>query len=166
MRNTRQAFLAAVLTVALVPALALAGPDSDIGFRGWGPRLGFSSSPDQFIFGAGLDFGNFGQHVRFQPNIEMGLGDHQTTGALNLDMAYRFSSNWDVWTPYLGGGVGLSVAGPEDGLTRDTDTGFGASVIGGIDKGLSNGDRFFTEMKIGAGDVPDFKLMVGWMFYH
>jgi len=85
MQNTRGILLAAVLTMALVPALALAGPDTDIGYRGWGPRLGFSSNPDQFVFGAGLDFGNFAQHVRFQPNIEMGLGENRTTGALNLD---------------------------------------------------------------------------------
>jgi hypothetical protein len=151
--------------MALVPVLALAGP-ADIGYRGWGPRLGFSSGPDQFIFGAQLDFGNFGQHVRFQPNIEMGLGDHRTTGAINLDTTYRFSSNWDVWSPYLGGGLGLSMSGSDNGLAHDSDTGIGASAIGGIEKGLSNGDRFFTEVKLGAGDAPDLKLMIGWTFYH
>ena len=46
-------------------------PGSDIGFRGWGPRLGVSINPDQFHFGAHLDFGNFARHVRFQPNIEL-----------------------------------------------------------------------------------------------
>ena len=166
MQKTRGILLAAVLTIALGPALAMAGPDTDIGYRGWGPRLGFSSNPDQFVFGAGLDFGVFARHVRFQPNIEMGLGDHRTTGALNLDTTYRFSSESSVWTPYLGGGVGLSASGSDNGLRDDTDTGFGASAIGGIEKGLSNGDRFFTEVKFGVNDAPDFKLMAGWIFYH
>ncbi len=42
----------------------------------------------------------------------------------------------------------------------------GLNVLGGIEKGLSDGDRFFTEAKLGFADAPDFKLTVGWTFYH
>ena len=88
---------------------ALAGPDTDVGFRGWGPRVGLSLNPDQVHFGAHLDFGNFAQHVRFQPNVELGFGDDVKLFTINAEAAYRFSSTWDVWTPYLGGGLGANI---------------------------------------------------------
>jgi hypothetical protein len=165
-----------ILTATLV-ALTLAGlplaahaayDDSQIGFRGWGPRLGLTINPDQFHVGAHMDFGNFAHHVRFQPNVEIGFGDNVTLLTVNADAAYRFSEHWDVWTPYLGGGVGLNFASVGDnGLGKDTSTDLGLSVLGGIDKGLSNGDRFFIETKLGLTNTsPDVMVTVGWTFYH
>lgn len=158
------------LTVVCAPAVAPAATDalSDIGFRGWGPRLGLTFNPDQFHVGAHMDFGNFARHVRFQPNVEIGFGDDVTLLTVNADAAYRFSERWDVWTPYLGGGVGLNFASAGDnGLGNDTSTELGLNVLGGIDKGLSNGDRFFVETKLGLlENTPDVMVTVGWTFYH
>lgn len=168
MRRMLVATLVAV-TLAIVPSAVRAGdPNSDIGFRGWGPRVGLTINPDQVHVGAHLDFGNFARHVRFQPNVEVGFGDDLTLVTLNADAAYRFSERWDVWTPYLGGGIGLNFASAGDnGLNDDTSTDLGASVLGGIDKGLSNGDRFFVEGKLGLiKESPDVMLTVGWTFYH
>jgi len=67
MKSPRMTLLAAALGVALGPAMALADSDTDVGFRGWGPRVGVSINPDQVHFGAHLDFGQFAKHVRFQP---------------------------------------------------------------------------------------------------
>ena len=158
------------LTVVCAPAVAPAATDalSDIGFRGWGPRLGLTFNPDQFHVGAHMDFGNFARHVRFQPNVEIGFGDDVTLLTVNADAAYRFSERWDVWTPYLGGGVGLNFASAGDnGLGNDTSTELGLNVLGGIDKGLSNGDRFFVETKLGLlENTPDVMVTVGWTCYH
>ncbi|MDZ4805278.1 MAG: hypothetical protein SGI90_10495 [Candidatus Eisenbacteria bacterium] len=162
------ALLTLTLAVAIEPVIARADPSSDIGFRGWGPRVGLTFEPDQVHVGAHMDFGNFAHHVRFQPNIEVGFGSDVTLVTANADVAYRFSENWDVWTPYLGGGVGLNFySAGDDGLGNDTSTDLGLSVLGGIDKGLSNGDRFFLETKLGLTDTsPDVMLTVGWTFYH
>jgi hypothetical protein len=105
--------LAVLIGSALcVPSLALAqGPDEP-GFRGWGPRVGVTLDPDQIHFGVHIDFGNFAERVRFQPNAELG-----------------------------------------------------ASLIGGIEKGLADGDRFFIEAKLGLIDAPDLKIHVGWTFF-
>ena len=170
MRHFMTATLVA-LTLALTAGAVRAdsgSAGSDIGFRGWGPRLGLTFNPDQVHVGAHMDFGNFARHVRFQPNVEVGFGDNLTLVTLNADAAYRFSENWDVWTPYLGGGVGMNFASyGDDGLGDDTSSDLGASVLGGIEKGLSNGDRFFLETKIGVIDAsPDVMLTVGWTFYH
>jgi hypothetical protein len=166
MKNARMILMAAALAVAFCPALALAGPDTDVGFRGWGPRVGLSLNPDQVHFGAHLDFGNFARHVRFQPNVELGFGDNVKLFTANAEAAYRFSSHWDVWTPYLGGGIGADIKSVDNGKNNSSQTDLGVNLLGGIEKGLANGDRFFIEGKFSMNDVPDAKVTVGWTFYH
>ncbi len=146
--------------------LSVTDAKSDVGYRGWGPRGGVTSGPDQVHFGMHMDFGNFADRFRFQPNVELGMSDNLTLFAVNGDFAYRFSSRWDQWSPYLGGGIGLNVWGQDRGLRRDdSDTDLGASLLGGIEKGLQGGDRFFIETKLGLVDSPDLKFAVGWTFY-
>lgn len=166
--RTPFAVAALVIAAAITPPLARADsdPSSDVGFRGWGPRVGVTIDPDQFHFGAHLDFGNFARHVRFQPNFELGLGNDITFGALNFEASYRFSETWDVWSPYLGGGLGLNFVSADDGFGDDTNTDIGVNVLGGLEKGLSSGDRFFAEVKLGLVDSPDAKITAGWTFYH
>ncbi|MBI5867284.1 MAG: hypothetical protein HZB43_03190 [candidate division Zixibacteria bacterium] len=168
----RRAIVAITLGLLLLPALALADPESDVRFRGWGPRVGLSLDPDQIHFGADMDFGNFARHVRFQPNVEVGFGDNVTLIAINFEAAYRFQSRWDVWTPYLGGGPGLnfgrwhSAHWPGNSKGHDDSfTGVGFNILGGVERGLRNGDRFFAEAKLGFSDAPDLKLTIGWTFF-
>jgi opacity protein-like surface antigen len=157
---------AAALALTLGPALAMASPDTDVGFRGWGPRVGLSLNPDQVHFGAHLDFGNFAQHVRFQPNVELGFGDDVKLFTVNAEAAYRFSSTWEVWTPYLGGGIGANIKSWDNEGNSDSETDLGVNLLGGIEKGLANGDRFFIEAKVSLNDVPDLKVAIGWTFFH
>jgi hypothetical protein len=166
MKSTRMILAAAALAVALGPAQVLAGPDTDVGFRGWGPRIGLSVNPDQVYFGAHLDFGNFADHVRFQPNLELGFGDDVKLFAVNAEAAYRFSSHWDVWTPYLGGGIGANIKSADTEGNNNSQTDLGVNLLGGIERGFSNGDRFFIEGKFSLNDVPDAKIAIGWTFYH
>ena len=165
-KHTRIVFLAAALGVMLGPAAALGSPASDVGFRGWGPRVGVSLDPDQVHFGVHVDYGHFAEHIRFQPNLELGFGDNVKLFTLNAEAAYRFSEQWDVWSPYLGGGVGANFKSFEHGHDNTTQTDVGLNLLGGIERGLSNGDRFFIEGKFSLNDVPDAKIAVGWTFYH
>lgn len=166
MMNLRTFLMAAALTAALGPGLALARPDTDVGFRGWGPRVGPSLNPDQIHFGAHLDFGNFASHVRFQPNVELGFGDDVRLFTANAEAAYRFSPQWDVWTPYFGGGLGANFKSVDTPGHGDSQTDLGVNLLAGLEKGLLNGDRFFIEGKVSLNDVPDAKATVGWTFYH
>jgi hypothetical protein len=158
--------IAAALGVTLGLDSAVASPETDIGFRGWGPRIGLSVSPDQVHFGAHLDFGQFANHIRFQPNLELGFGDDVKLFTVNAEAAYRFSARWNVWSPYLGGGVGANIKSADDGNGNDSQTDLGVNLLAGIEKGLRNGDRFFIEGKVSLNDVPDVKVAVGWTFYH
>ncbi len=166
MKSIRLILMAAGLALVLGPDLALAGPDVEVGFRGWGPRVGLSLDPDQVHFGAHLDYGNFADHVRFQPNVEFGFGDNVELYTLNVEAAYRFTAEWDVWSPYLGGGLGANIKSWDNGNDNSSDTDIGLNALGGIEKGLSNGDRFFIEGKLSVNDVPDVKFTIGWTFYH
>lgn len=163
----RKLALIALLVLAST-VTANADPMTKIGWRGWGPRVGITMNPDQIHFGAHLDFGNFAEHVRFQPNVEVGIGDDLTVIALNAEAAYRFATRWDVWTPYLGGGIGLNFVSFDTEIEGgdDSSTDFGLSLLGGIEKGLKNGHRFFVEGKLGLADAPDFKATAGWTFFH
>lgn len=155
-----------VLGLALCSTAAVAAPDTEPGFSGWGPRAGLSLDPDQFYLGAHLDFGNFTRHVRFQPNLELGFGDDVKLFTINAEATYRFSSTWNVWSPYLGGGVGANIMSHDDGNENSTQTDLGINLIGGIEKGLDNGDRFFVEAKASLNDKPDLKIGIGWTFFH
>ena len=67
------------------------------------------------------------------PNLEIGFGDHLTTIAPSFELDYRFRSDWGVWSPYLGGGLGPIFYSFEHG---GSNTDFGAYVQGGIMKGF------------------------------
>jgi hypothetical protein len=171
--KSKRVLFAAVCLCLSIPALATAAGDSDVRYRGWGPRIGLSLDPDQVDFGAHVDFGNFARHVRFQPNVEIGVGDHLTMFMINFEAAYRFQSRWDVWTPYVGGGPGIVVGHWHQSFVRkstvdhfdDSFTDIGFSILGGIERGLRNGDRFFLEARLGFSDAPDLKLTAGWTFF-
>jgi len=153
-------FPLAVLVMIGMPALAQAE------FQGWGPRVGATVNPDQFHFGAHADFGGMRSHLRFEPSMELGMGDNLTVLALNGDVAFRFASRWDTWTPFLGGGGSVFFVGDDNGLMDGTETNAGLSALGGIEKGLSSGSRFFLEGKVGFIDAPDFQINAGWTFGH
>ncbi len=134
---------------------------------GWGPRGGLTFSPDQVHIGIHRDFGAVSRHVRFQPNLEVGFGDNVMVTALNFEVACQFSRHWDVWHPYAGGGVGLNWYKWDAGVRghSDTDMQTGLNLLGGVEKGIGNGDRLFLEIKLGIADSPDLKTTIGWTFF-
>jgi hypothetical protein len=160
MRRSILAFTA--LAVLSVPALA--GPGDQIGYRGWGPRIGFSSSPDQVHLGAHMDFGYFAEHFRLQPNMEIGFGSGRVLTAFNMETAYRFPTMWGDWAPYAGGGIGVDRISMED-HPEGSHSDLGVNALGGIEKELAGGDRFFLETKLGLTQAPDVKITAGWTFY-
>jgi ribosomal protein L27 len=132
----------------------------------WGPRLGFSSSPDQFVIGGQLDFRQVAPDLHISPNVEFGFGDDFTWVALNGDLRYNFDVRGSTWSPYMGGGLSVNFWSWHAplGLPDDSGTEMGANLIFGAAVPLQSGSRFFTEARIGLGDIPDLKVMAGWNF--
>ena len=136
------------VSAALVMAIAAAGP----AFAGVGLRTGLSLDPDDFLIGLHWRSHPLQESLFLVPSIEVGFGDI-TMVAGNLDLHYRFQTESEL-KPYIGGGGTLNWFDFDGG----SDLEFGGSFLGGIQ--LTKG--VFLETKIGLGDVPDWKFIVGW----
>jgi len=143
---------------ALLPAAALAQGSIETGI---GPRVGVSINPDQIVFGGQAIIGEIAPNLTFDPNIELGFGDHVTTVGLNFDLHYHFVVNNSKWRPYAGGGLGVAFFDSDGG---GSETEVGANLVVGAGTPTKGGNRFFGELRIGVGDLPDLKMMVGWNF--
>ena len=132
--------------------------------QGWGLRVGLADDPDTVLVGAHLNLGEIVEHLRVQPNVELGVGDDHTTLFITGAVHYRF--NVDAgFTPYAGGGPALGFV--ERDRRRggdDTDFEIGLKAIGGIEWQLQNSRAFFLELQLGFGDVHDAQITAGWFF--
>jgi len=153
----------AVLAIAALPAVALAQSSSGTGpvATAWGPRFGFGSDPDQFLFGGQLDLGDLAPDLTLTPNVDIGIGDDITSFGLSGDIHYHFRVQRSPWRPYVGGGITFTHFSFDGG---GDDTEVGASILVGAIVPTQTGSRFFAEAKFGLGDVHDLKLLVGWNF--
>ena len=147
----RRMFAFLVLCLLLgttLPAYA----DSTIGFR-----AGMAIDPDEFVIGIHFRTDPISERNLFiVPSIEAGFGD-ATMIALNGDLHYLFDLDSKV-DPYIGGGVTVNWF-DSDG---NSDTEVGGSILGGLMLGQTSLGPMFAEFKIGLGDVPDAKILVGW----
>lgn len=150
--KTRWSVLAgiALFALALVPLPAAAG---DIGLR-----TGFSLNPDDFVIGAHYRTPPIAEDLYFVPSAEVGFGD-LTMVAFNADLHYLFEVKSRL-APYVGAGMTLNWFDGKGGADSQTEVGGG--IIGGILLGQTKHGRMFFEVKLGLGDVPDAKFLVGW----
>lgn len=163
----RRIFVLVVVGV-LAGAVSAHAEDRDLRFHGIGPRVGVSFSPDQFVFGGHLDFGDPFPHTNLLlPVIEIGVGDHATVTSLGSDLLFRFRDRWGEWTPYVGGEAAILII-TEDvrGGGNDTSSDLGLMGIFGVEKGIGADNRFGAELKFQIVDTPDLKLIAHWTFGH
>lgn len=156
----RKLFVLCALT-ALVPVSALAATRI---VTTYGPRIGVSNNPDQVVFGGQMDFGEVAPDLSLSPNVELGFGDHMTLIALNADLQYHFEVQGSAWKPYAGGGLSVNFFSFDSRLGGGSDTQAGVNFLIGAAVPTKTGSRFFSELRLGAGDIPDLKLMFGWNF--
>lgn len=153
----------AISAVLLAQPVRAAEPSSaSSGQAGFGPRIGISSSPDQFVVGGQLVFPDFAPNLSAVPSLELGFLDHETTVAINGDFDYHFKVQSSQWKPYAGAGAALVVTQFENGNESATDVGM--NLIVGADVPTRTGNKFFGELRIGLGDIPSLKLIAGWNF--
>ena len=129
-----------------------------------GVRAGVSADPDQFLFGGHLETGPLLERLVFRPNAEIGVGDDLIVIGLNFEFAFKIALDDQAWTPYLGAGPAVNIIDRSDsGRGRGNDD---TSVEGGFNIliGAEHDGGLFTELKVGALDSPDLKLIVGYAF--
>lgn len=128
-----------------------------------GPRLGLSINPDQFVVGGQLQFPfNEPRGLAIAPSLELGVGDDVTTIQFNGDVLYHFENAGPRWNPYVGAGLGIAFYDFSESDHSDTET--GVNLVGGMRFAQRSGSHLFTELRLGVGDVPDAKIIVGWNF--
>ncbi len=161
------ALLMSAATAVHAARVVRVGRSSDTGYvtSGFGPRVGFSTGPDQFVVGGQLVIGEVAPDLTFDPSVEIGIGDHETLFGANFDLHYHFHTR-STWRPYVGAGATVNVVNydQQDFGNRDSQTFGGGSLIVGAGAPTRSGSRFFGELKLGLGDVPNAKFMVGWLF--
>jgi hypothetical protein len=142
--------LAALACLVLPTAAASAQDEARFGIR-----AGFSINPDQLFFGGHVALPPIAERVEFMPSAEIGFGDDLTSFAVNGDFKYRFKTDSN-YAPYAGAGATAN--------WFDGNGDFGINLLGGISLGSYESKPVFLEAKIGLGDVPDAKFLIGVTF--
>lgn len=146
----------ATLAVAAAPRAALAAP------FGLGPRAGFSAGPDQFVVGLGL-VRPLSPRIELSPGLDFGFGGDAFTIALNGDMRVNVVLESNL-KPYVGFGITWFTVNPDaDGA--DTYDEVGGSLLAGIWINRGHWPELNAEARLGLGDVPDFKAMLGFSVF-
>lgn len=128
--------------------------------NGLGPYMGYSSNPDQVVFGGQGNFALTDSPIHFAPAIDFGFGDDITVTTLNFDITYDFVPSSGKVVFFVGAGPTVAfysadqVDGSEAGLTLT----LGAA----LPAGLQNSWNFAA--RIGVGDIPDVKFQFGYLF--
>lgn len=149
-----------IITLAilvLLPAAASAGP-----FTYYGPHLGLGQGPDQTVIGGQLQWNGIAPRMAFVPGIDYGFNDLSSVVTLNGDFHYQLSYE-TAWQPYVGLGAEVNVWRDNQGRNTSgnvSETG-GHLIVGAATRNRSGG-RFFTELKLGMGNAPDMKFLLGW----
>ena len=130
-----------------------------------GPRVGLSINPDQFVIGGQLNLPlSAARGLAISPNVELGVGDNVTTLQLNADLDYHFDNAGPNWNPYVGGGIGIAFFDFSNDVGGGSESELGVNLLGGLRFRQKNGSHLFTELRLGIGDIPDAKVIVGWNF--
>jgi hypothetical protein len=146
----------------IVAAVALMAFAASARAQGLGVRVGASADPDQFYAGVHFESSELVEHLRFRPNVEVGVGDNVTLVALNFEFSYRLPPttlprSLSMWHLYVGGGPALNIFR----FSNDTrsEGGFNGLI------GLAHRSGLFAEAKVGALKSPSFKFGVGYTFH-
>jgi len=147
----------------LLPVAAAAAPTVAMDF---GPRAGLSVSPDQFVAGGQLSFSGLAPDWTFDPSLELGFGDDLTVIALNFDALYHLRLSGTEWRPYVGGGLGIAFVSWDapPGVHDHNDSDVGLNLVLGFSVPAASRHHWFTELRLGVGDLPDLKVVGGFNF--
>jgi opacity protein-like surface antigen len=149
-----------VVLLSALSAPAVAGPE-DMGWQGWGVRVGLAEDADQFVGGAHFNLGELAKNLRFQPDFLLGNGDQSRSISGTAPVYYRFRRASRM-TPYAGGGLALAYV-DRDG-DGNSDYNSGAQATGGLEWSRSAGRAFFVELSLGFGHVHDAQIIAAWSF--
>lgn len=157
----RRFALCSLAAGCIVLASAPAAHSSDDLGRGYGVRAGYGTGPDQFVIGAQADMGKIYGNIHFFPSIDAGFGDHVTTICFNGDVKAFLPLPKSSFSLFGFAGPSITYWSPEEG---DGDTEIGICLGGGVRAALGTTGWYNLEARVGLGDVPDFRILLGVLF--
>ncbi|MEW5923709.1 MAG: hypothetical protein AB1746_06955 [Candidatus Zixiibacteriota bacterium] len=144
----------------ILPGIAFA--EGALTVKGIGPRAGMGINPDQFVFGAQAVMGRMLKIANLASSIDVGFGNNVTDVTFNADLQLTLLRPPKSTTSFYGfAGPTIAYFDPDKG---DSDTEIGLSVGGGLKIPMGTSNLYNLEARIGIGDVPDFKLLLGIYF--
>lgn len=143
--------LAAMLAAA-VSSEAWAQPA--IGFIG-----GASIDPEQGYVGVFFQTPDIGGRFRLRTGLDGGFGEGLRVGTVNIDFVYLLPLGNSPWKFLTGGGPTIVFTRLAD---DQFDTGTDLSAGGSWLLGFAHDNGFFTEFRLGGGNVPALKMGAGW----
>jgi hypothetical protein len=148
-----------ILAVAVAACFAAFSPataqaQSSIGFSGGG-----SIDPEQGYVGVAWESPDLGSRFRIRPGLDGGFGNGLRLGTINIDLIVKFPLGQTGWSLIQGGGPVITIAkltGEFEDVPRELHAG-GSYLFG-----FQNDNGFFTEFRVGGGNVPQLKMGAGW----
>lgn len=151
-----------ITAVIILTIPGLAAAEGLMSVKGIGPRLGLGINPDQFVVGVQASMGQIFKIARLAPSIDVGFGDHVTDVTFNADLQLTLLKPPKSTTSFYGlVGPTLIYLDPDFG---DSNTEIGISIGGGLKIPMGESSLYNLEARVGLGDIPDFKLMLGVYF--
>ena len=138
----------------LVLTSTRAQAQSSIGFTG-----GASVDPEQVYAGVFWQSPDIGGRFRIRPGIDGGFGNGLRLGTINVDFVYLFDLGQSSWKFVTGGGPAIVITRfSDDVFDFGTEVNAGGSYL----FGFAHDNGFFTDIRVGGGNVPALKFGVGW----
>ena len=157
-----QRVIMTLAVLVMLPSAASAGS-----FNYYGMHMGFGQGPDQMVIGGQLQCNGVAPRMAFVPGLDYTFNDASKDLAVNADFHYNLTYE-TAWQPYVGAGVAMNVWSQtttdsrRDERNASTGVQPGGQLIVGAATRNGTGGRFFTELKLGLGDAPEFKMLAGW----
>jgi opacity protein-like surface antigen len=166
LNKTRTAVVLALSLLAAITMASTAQAQEGPGFHGWGLRGGVSDRPDQLLVGVQADFGELIENLRFEPNVELGVGDDQTILSLSAPVFYRWpeSGPFDF---YGGGGIAVGFVDRDEEEASGEGDGFELVIAPLLAAGLAwpvGESEAGVELAVTANELQNVKLVFRWMF--
>ena len=152
--------LAVALLLACLAALPAAA--ADLGYEGWGMRVGSTSSPGRIVLGAEMNLGQLTDRLRFVPAVDLESGSDTTVLSLSLPVQFHVTDEGEL-RPYFGGGAVVSALDVENNLDDQNGVEVGAFVMLGFEMRRSR-SGLFAEASLATGEAYTSKLVIGWRF--
>ena len=129
-----------------------------IGFGGGG-----SIDPEQGFASVWYQSRDIGGSFKFRGGVDGGFGNGLRIATFNIDFIYLMPLGQGPWKFVTGGGPAIALTRLSDDAASEF-YGVGTDVTGGYSYlfGFAHNSGFFTEFRLGGGNVPSMKFGAGW----